>query len=102
MEQGISRYDCHVFVCVNDREGTRKSCADGDAVAVRAALKAAISDRGWKPRVRVSQAGCLGVCAHGPNVMIYPQKVHFSHVALDDVDAILACIEQLLADADPR
>ncbi|MCK5803381.1 MAG: (2Fe-2S) ferredoxin domain-containing protein [Lentisphaeria bacterium] len=96
MEQTTSRYECHVFVCTNDRHGERKSCADGDAALVRSALKKGVGDRGWKPRVRVSQAGCLGVCAKGPNVMIYPQKIHFSAVTLADVDAILDYIASVV------
>ena len=33
---------CHVFVCTNDRQGARKSCADGASPALRAALKKAV------------------------------------------------------------
>ena len=40
-------YDCHIFVCVNDRGGARKSCADGDNVAVRQLIKEAVARRGW-------------------------------------------------------
>ena len=92
-----SPYIAHVFVCVNDREGARKSCADGgDGVELRARLKAAVAARGWKPRVRVSSCGCMGLCAEGPNVIIYPQKTWFSAVAPDDFDAVMQAIEKIL------
>ena len=91
-----SPFVCHVFVCTNDRLGKKKSCADGNSPAVRKALKQAISDRGWKGRVRVSQSGCLGLCAKGPNVMIYPQKIWFSDVSTDDVDLIISKTEPFL------
>jgi (2Fe-2S) ferredoxin len=90
-------YDCHIFVCVNDRGGVRKSCADGDNVTVRQLIKEAVTRRGWKPRVRVSQCGCLGLCADGPNVIVYPQKIWFSGVTQEDLDEILAAVEQILA-----
>ena len=93
-----SPFTCHVFVCTNDREGTRKSCADGNSPAIRAALKKEIADRGWKPKVRVSQSGCLGVCAKGPNVMIYPQKVWFSEVDMEDVEKIVSTVEGFLSE----
>jgi (2Fe-2S) ferredoxin len=93
----ISPFICHVFVCTNDRQGKRKSCADGNSQAVRSALKQIAKDRGWKPKVRVSQSGCLGVCANGPNVMIYPQKVWFSEVGLDDVEKIAAAVDGILS-----
>ena len=92
-------YVCHVFVCTNDRKGVRKSCADGNSPALRAALKKEISDRGWKPGVRLSQSGCLGLCAQGPNVVIYPQKIWFSNVCLEDIPGILRKIEEILKNA---
>ena len=43
VQQNESPFACHIFVCTNDRGGTRKSCADGDNVAVREALKQAVT-----------------------------------------------------------
>jgi (2Fe-2S) ferredoxin len=91
-----SPYVSHIFVCTNDRGGKRKSCADNNSPAVRKALKEAVADRGWKGRVRVSQSGCMGLCAKGPNVMIYPQKIWFSDVSTDDVDLIISKTESFL------
>ena len=48
-----SPYVCHIFICTNDRQGKRKSCADGDSLRVRTLLKKEISDRGLKKQVRV-------------------------------------------------
>jgi len=90
-------YDCHIFVCVNDRGGVRKSCADGDNVTVRQLIKEEVTRRGWKPRVRVSQCGCLGLCAEGPNVVLYPQKIWFSQVTQEDLEEILSTVERILA-----
>lgn len=88
----------HVFVCVNDRNGERVSCADGDAVAVRQRLKAVAKERGWwNKTVRVSQTGCLGLCQGGPNVLIHPAGAHFSHVTSDDVDTLVDAIEDSLS-----
>jgi (2Fe-2S) ferredoxin len=98
VERAGSPYIAHIFVCGNDRGGTRKSCADGGGSAgLREQLKQAVADRGWRPRVRVSHAGCLGLCAQGPNVMIYPQGIWFAGVQPGDAQAILAEVERLLA-----
>lgn len=95
-------YKCHIFVCVNDRKGARKSCADGASPELRLALKQRLLDRGHPAyEVRVSQSLCLGLCDQGPNVLIYPQGVKFSAVGPEDVDTIVATVEQLLAAA-PR
>ena len=87
---------CHVFVCTNDRQGRRKSCADGNSAAVRAKLKEEINNRGWKGKVRVSQSGCLGLCQKGPNVIIYPEKIWFSEVTEADVGEIVSKVETLM------
>ena len=90
----------HVFVCVNDRQGERGSCADKDAVEIHAGLKAIAKARGWSGKsVRVSKSGCLGLCAHGPNVLIHPKGIHFSEVALDDLPAIEETVAKLVSES---
>ncbi|HBA85321.1 MAG TPA: ferredoxin [Verrucomicrobia bacterium] len=97
MNQSACPFVCHVFVCTNDRKGERKSCADGQAKALKELLKDAVAKRGWKTRVRVSQSGCLGLCQQGPNVVIYPQGLWFSGVTHDDHPSILFALEKILA-----
>jgi (2Fe-2S) ferredoxin len=91
-----SPYVCHVFVCTNDRGGKRKSCADNNSPLIRATLKEEAGNIGWKGRVRVSKCGCMGFCAEGPNVMIYPQGVWFSEVSPGDVGKIVSRVEEIL------
>lgn len=90
-------YKCHVLVCVNDRQGERKSCADSSSREIRRRLKDSIKALGYsKEDVRVSQTLCLGLCAAGPNVMIYPQNILFSGVTIDDVPSITAKVKEIL------
>ena len=95
-KQKESPYICHVFVCTNDRKGERKSCADQNSPLISKTLKEEVGNRGWKKQVRVSQSGCMGLCGKGPNVMIYPQKIWFSEVSIDDVGQIVSQIEAIL------
>ncbi len=99
-KQNESPYAVHVFVCTNDRQGKRKSCADGNSPLIRKALNEGVAERGWKSYVRVSQSGCLGLCAKGPNVILYPRKIWFSEVSEDDVADILDSIEAILGEED--
>ncbi|CAD7841948.1 MAG: Ferredoxin, 2Fe-2S [Olavius algarvensis Delta 4 endosymbiont] len=96
MDQNTSPYVAHVFVCTNDRGGVRKSCADNNSPLVKSELKAAINANGWKGKIRVSTSGCMGLCAKGSNVMIYPQKIWFSDVSPEDVGGIVAALESLM------
>lgn len=97
-EQTESPYVAHVFVCTNDRKGERKSCADNNSPLVKSKLKDAVYAKGWKGKVRVSTSGCMGLCADGSNVMIYPQRIWFAGVRPADVDKILAAIERIMAE----
>jgi len=91
-------YLAHVFVCTNDRKGERKSCADGASARLKDALKDAVAAKGWRGKVRVSTAGCMGLCEAGPNVMIHPQKIWFSGAAPDCLPEILAALERIMAE----
>ena len=96
-----SPYIAHVFVCTNDRKGARQSCADGNSPELKNRLKEMVNDRGWKGTVRVSTAGCMGLCAQGANVIIYPQKIWFSATRPEDAEDILAVLEQIVS-ASPK
>ena len=98
LKQKKSPYHCHVFVCTNDRNGERKSCADNNSQLIKSKLKDAVNEKGWKGKVRISTSGCMGLCAKGSNVMIYPQKVWLSEVFPDDVDEIVSTIEHVMTD----
>ena len=97
-EKKESPYVAHVFVCTNDRGGERKSCADNNSQLIKSKLKDAIQDKGWKGKVRISTSGCMGLCAKGSNVIIYPQKVWLSEVFPDDAHEIVSALEQIMAD----
>lgn len=96
MKKRTTRYKVHVFICTREREDGSKSCADGDAIDIKNLLKEAAKERDWRPRVRISESGCLGVCGAGPNVMIYPQEIWYTGVKKNDVEEIISDIEDLL------
>jgi (2Fe-2S) ferredoxin len=100
MNQHVSPYKCHLFVCTNSRDGERKSCGDEGAPDLKATLKAEVNAQGWKGIVRVSTAGCLGVCETGPNIMLYPQKVWFSNVTRNDLPEIIRVVEEIVQDSE--
>jgi len=97
-KQNESPYVSHVFVCTNDRKGERKSCADNNSQLTKSKLKDVVDEKGLKGKVRISTSGCMGLCAKGSNVMIYPQRVWYSEVSPDDVDEIVSKIESVMPD----
>ncbi|MBI3317817.1 MAG: (2Fe-2S) ferredoxin domain-containing protein [Candidatus Omnitrophica bacterium] len=89
MEAKRSPYLKHLYVCVNRRDPPEASCAPGGSEGVREKLKSYVKENGLKGKVRVSSSGCMDLCARGPNVMVYPDHLWYSNVALADVDRII-------------
>jgi len=91
----------HAFVCTNDRHGAARSCADGNSALLRSRLKQALKDRGWWGKeARVSTCGCLGLCAQGPNAVIFPGGRVLSGLCPDDAEQVLAAMADALAVPD--
>lgn len=82
-------YEKILFVCTNERE-TGACCGKRGSTALRDALKAAITARGLKGRVRVARSDCLDRCNQGPNVMVFPDQQWYAGVTLADVPRIIA------------
>src|SRR5512134_1735011 len=81
----MTPFEVHVFVCTSG--GT---CPHQGAAEVHAFLKEAVLRAKLKSKVRVNHAGCLDQCGHGPVVVVYPENVWYTHVSLEDAEAIFA------------
>ncbi len=91
MNRQPTPYLCHIFICSNVRENNlaNPGCGTKGGGVLKDKLKAAVTARGWKGKVRVSTSGCLGLCTQGPNVLLHPQGIWFSGVTEADLGAIL-------------
>ncbi len=88
METQNTPYKCQIFVCTNNANGEKASCADHQGQEVFRQLREIAKKQKLHPAVRVTQAKCLGQCAKGVNVMVYPENVWHSNVHLEDVPYI--------------
>jgi (2Fe-2S) ferredoxin len=93
-------YQKHVFFCTNQKDAGKQCCATADAVAMWQYAKERCSAEGLSANsnVRISTAGCLGQCAQGPCVVVYPEGRWYTYHSRDDVDKL---IEQELMDDEP-
>ncbi len=78
-------YQKQIFVCTNDRKGEKPSCGDHNGEEIFNELRRIAKESGLHPNIRVAQAKCLGQCAQGVNVMVYPDGTWFKNVAMKDV-----------------
>ena len=74
----------HILVCTGT--GCESAGASGIITEFEKQLKAHNLDK----EVRVVKTGCLGLCAKGPNVVIYPEGVFYCHVSPEDVQEMAA------------
>jgi NADH-quinone oxidoreductase subunit F len=73
----------HVLVC------TGGGCIASGALEVSAAFTKELEDLGIARQTRVIETGCLGPCAVGPVVLVYPDGVFYQNVTIDDVHEIV-------------
>jgi (2Fe-2S) ferredoxin len=83
MEMEMGPFAIHIFVCT-----TGGTCPHQRSVAIHSYLKEAVAQAGLKGRVRVNHSGCLDQCGHGPNLVIYPEGVWYSHVTREEAETI--------------
>ena len=86
----MTSFERHVFICENlrDTDNSKGCCAAKGSGAIRSKLKKLAYDAGLKGRVRINSAGCLGHCALGVTIVVYPEAVWYGGVTLEDVDEL--------------
>ncbi len=85
METKNTPYKRQIFVCVHNANGEKASCGDHQGEEVFRQLREIAKERKLHPMIRVAQAKCLGQCATGVNIMIYPENVWHSQVRKEDI-----------------
>jgi len=79
----VRDYDTHVLVCKGG------DCKKRGAKAVRGALKNELRAEGMNRDVRVDSTDCLGLCKHGPNIVVYPGGTWYLGVAEQDIPEVV-------------
>lgn len=87
----MSRYQRHVFVCVNERppDHPKGCCLHKGSADVRDVLKEELKKRGLSHIVRANNAGCLDACEYGITMVIYPDGIWYGHVTKEDIEEII-------------
>ena len=88
MEKSAPKFEKYIMVCVNQK-AQGEACCGGPGLAIRDQLKAYVKSKKLSGRIRVSQTGCLDVCALGPNVLVYPENVWYRKVSAEDIPRII-------------
>ncbi len=79
----------HVFVCDQQKPEGVPCCSSRGSGKVLDTLRAEINARGLEDEVQITTCGSLGLCEHGPNLIVYPEGVWYSGVRPEDVAEIV-------------
>lgn len=82
-------YRHHIFVCLNHRDGERRSCAASGSEALRQLLREKMTASGQMD-CRVNGAMCLGKCGMGPVAVSYPDGRWYTELDAEKIDEIVA------------
>ena len=79
--------DKHIFVCINCRNSSKKSCGE-EGLAIRSRLVALLKRSDQSGNIRINKSGCLDLCEEGPSMVIYPKKIWYIGVSKNDCTEI--------------
>lgn len=72
-------YRSHVLVCVDPE------CLEKGAHEMLDSLQDELIDQGLNDEIQVLETSRLGGCSHGPEMMIYPEGIHYTSITADDM-----------------
>jgi (2Fe-2S) ferredoxin len=88
----VRDYDAHVLICKGG------DCKKRGSKTVRGALKDELRAQGMNRDVRIDSVDCLGLCKHGPNLIVYPSCTWYLGVTENDIPEL---VQEHLKEGDP-
>jgi len=84
-------YKRHAFICANQSTDGSACCQDHNALAMVKYAKGRLKELGaFGPGgVRLNKSGCMGRCAEGPVLVVYPDDVWYTYVDKGDIEEII-------------
>ncbi|NJP10909.1 MAG: (2Fe-2S) ferredoxin domain-containing protein [Leptolyngbyaceae cyanobacterium RU_5_1] len=67
----------------------KSDCMKRGGKAMCQALQDTLGDRGLEGQVAIKGTGCMKDCKAGPNLVVMPDKVRYSHVKANDIPALI-------------
>lgn len=87
----MTHYIKHVFLCTNQKAAGKVCCANagGDIFFDYMKTKLLELDLHGPGKIRISKSACLGRCAVGPCIVIYPEGIWYTYATMADIDEII-------------
>lgn len=87
----MSYYNKHVLLCTNQKPTGKPCCSNSGGEAFFNYMKDKLVqlDVHGPGKIRISKSGCLGRCALGPCLVIYPEGIWYTYSSFSDIDKII-------------
>jgi (2Fe-2S) ferredoxin/SAM-dependent methyltransferase len=85
----MEAFRLHVFVCDQKKPEGIPCCSANGSAKVIDALRREIVAAGLDDEVQITTCGSIGLCEHGPNMIVYPEAIWYSGVRPEDVPEIV-------------
>jgi len=79
----------HVFMCDQQKPEGVPGCSAAGSARVLDALRREVAAQGLGDTVQITTCGSLGLCEHGPNIVVYPDGVWYGGVTPADVPELV-------------
>ncbi len=79
----------HVFICDQKKPEGMPSCSARGSTEVVDTLRREIASQGLLDVVQVTTCGSLGLCEHGPNMVVYPEGVWYGRLTPGDIPELV-------------
>ncbi|MEW6621844.1 MAG: NADH-quinone oxidoreductase subunit NuoF [Bacillota bacterium] len=76
-------FRAHILIC----SGT--GCHSFGSGSIKEVFKKELEKRGLDKEIKVVDTGCMGLCAYGPNVVVYPEGVLYCTVKVEDIQELV-------------
>jgi (2Fe-2S) ferredoxin/predicted O-methyltransferase YrrM len=79
----------HVYACTQEKAEGVPCCTQSGSLKMLDALRRELVSQGLMNDVQVTTCGSLGLCENGPNLVVYPEGIWYSHVRPEDVPELV-------------
>lgn len=88
----MNHYTKHLFICTNQKIEGKQCCANtgGEPFFDYLKKKLVALELHGPGKFRVSKSGCLGRCALGPALVVYPEGTWYTYTSFLDIDEIIS------------